>query len=213
MEKVKTYFVYLIGDSIEPGYVGVTCNKPGRWKAHLYSSYPVSNYIRENNLSFSDELMKTLYQGTKEECFQLERQLRPYHNMGLNVAPGGHGGERIYTKERNKKISDALKGRTHSWGYKVSHTKRRLGTSAGKNNPRARLWKFTSPNGKSFVAKGNKQKFCDDNSILASCLVYYLGQTVPPFHNNGRGGFRAKNENSLQRRMNSVGWMLELIDQ
>lgn len=212
MEKLTLYVVYLIGESVDTGYVGVTCNKIRRWTYHAFSKYPVGEYIRKNDLKFSENSMQTLYEGTAEQCFQLEIKLRPDPLMGLNVAPGGQGGLRVYTKERNAKISNALKGRKHTWGQKVSATKKLRGSAIGEKNPRAKQWKFISPFGEEFIVCGNKQKFCDERQLLASCLVYHLGNAVPPISQSSkRGGFRAKNKNSLHRRLNSVGWILESL--
>ena len=213
MEEIRQYVVYLIGESFATGYVGVTRNKRRRWKYHTFSKYLVGDYIRQNKLSFSENVMKTLFEGTAEECFVIERNLRPYPYMGLNIAPGGYGGLRDYTPERNRKISDALKGRKNSWGSKISKAKKELGSTAGEKNPRAKKWKFTSPDGVEHVIIGNKQKFCDERGLLASCLVYHLGSSVPPIGEScGKGGYRAKSEKSLQRRCNSVGWTLQTLD-
>jgi hypothetical protein len=213
MNAPKKYFVYLIGDTVESGYVGVTCHKRRRWNGHSRSNYPVGEYIRNNGLEFSDDTMKILYEGTAQECFHVEASLRPTFCMGLNVAPGGHGGPTLYTLERNRKISQALKGQKVTWGDKVSQTKRELGLAVGDKNPKAKKWKFTAPSGEQHIVVGNKQQFCDNHSLLASCLVYHLGAVVPPISKtSGRGGFRSKNKNSLHRRLNSVGWMLETIN-
>lgn len=212
MEKIRRYVVYLIGDSVATGYVGVTHNKTRRWKHHTHSNYLVGDYIRQNKLTFSETVMKTLYEGAEDECFDLERKLRPYPYMGLNMAPGGHGGLREYTAERNRKISQALKGRKHSWGNKSSKTKKDFGLVVGEKNPMAKKWKFTSPAGDEYVIIGNKQKFCDEYQLLASCLVYHLGMIVPPIEEFcGKGGYRAKNKMSLHKRCNSVGWKLEIL--
>jgi hypothetical protein len=213
MNAPKKYFVYLIGECIDTGYIGVTCNKLQRWKAHLRSTYPVGEYIRNNNLEFSDDTMKTLYEGTSQDCFHVEVSLRPTDYMGLNVASGGQGGYTTYSPERNRKISQALKGQKVTWGDKVSQTKKQLGIAIGDKNPKAKKWKFTAPSGEQHIVVGSKQQFCDNHSLLASCLVYHLGTFVPPISKtSGRGGFRSKNKNSLHRRLNSVGWMLETIN-
>jgi len=209
----KKYCVYLIGKCIYTGYVGVTCNKARRWKMHIHSKYPVGEYIRKHNLQFSDCTMKTLYEESSYGCFEMEKKFRPMPNIGLNVAPGGLGGERVCSAERNLKISNALKGRKHTWGHKVSNTKKTLGIAAGDKNSNAKRWKFTSPTGEFYYIVGNKEQFCDQHGLLATSLVYHLNKIVPPISNGvGRGGFRIKNETSLLKRLNSVGWMLECVN-
>lgn len=208
---MSDFVVYLIGENISTGYVGVTRNKSRRWKIHARSVYLVGQYIRQHELKFSEDTMKTIYKGTSEECFDIETLLRPDPFMGLNMARGGHGGKTVYTEERNLKISAALSGRKNTWGHKVSETKRLLGMAKGHNNPNASIWKFTSPLGEHHIVHGNKQKFCDDNQLLASCLVYYIDRTVPPLVKS-KGGFRPKSQISLQRRLNSVGWMLQVLE-
>jgi hypothetical protein len=43
--------------------------------------------------------------------------------------------KRVFTEEHKKKISNAMKNRKVTWGYKVSETKKRCGTVKGINNP------------------------------------------------------------------------------
>lgn len=145
--------------------------------------------------------------GTKEECFRIERQLRPEPNMGLNEAAGGQGGFTAYSYERNQKISSALKGRCVTWANKVSATKKAKKAGAGASNVQAKRWILISPEGTTYEVHGTLDSFCDEHQLLKSSLTYYANQPVPHL-SKGYGGFRAKSEHSKQRRVNTSGWRL-----
>jgi hypothetical protein len=69
-----------------------------------------------------DFLITVLYQGTAEECFALERRLRPSANIGWNCIPGGfaNGTGRdsiapwIHTKENKLVMSAKAKARANT---------------------------------------------------------------------------------------------------
>lgn len=64
------------------------------------------------------------------------------------------------------------------------------------------------PRGSSHVLFGRFNTFYEENDLLASDLKRYRGQNVPPINTNGFGGYRAKNEDSKRRRINTIGWTL-----
>lgn len=94
-------FVYWIyddscSDVLIEGYVGVTKDVENRVKAHL----------RKNRVP-SDSTYKILFEGTREECFNYERQLRPTKNIGWNNAIGGSHGWRTgfsHSEETKSKL-------------------------------------------------------------------------------------------------------------
>ena len=207
------YYVYAIGkteDLIEPFskcYVGVTIDPERRWKNHTSSKYTVGEFIRTNNLSY-EENMFIIYSGTEEKCFEMEEKYRPYPFIGLNEASGGKGGKTVYSEERNEKIREALTGRNMTWGDKVSQTRIDQGTGVGEKNPNAKTWILTSPDNVEYIIEGKLQNFCDERCLLSSALRYYKGKFVPPL-TKSVGGYRAKSDDSKQKRINTIGWKLQ----
>jgi hypothetical protein len=122
---------------------------------------------------------------------------------------GGFGGTTKITNERNKKISDKLKGvpKSEEHKRKLSESRRDKGISKGSNNPNAKKWLLISPKGDKIIVEGSFDKFCRENKILSSSLRYYKGTQVPPL-STGMGGFRAKSDESKKFRENTVGWKL-----
>jgi len=205
------YFVYVIGLNLKEPYtncyIGVTNNPELRFKTHARSSTKVGKYIRENNLNF-EENFRVIFEGTSSDCFLIEEEMRPFPNMGLNVATGGCGGYTNYSDERNSKISDAMKGRTITWGDKVSETKKKNGTHKGCKNPMSKKWYLTSPDGKCYDASGKLAQLCEDLEITPTVLRKNLGKTVEAPKKGGYGGFRPKSEKERKFRMNTTGWKL-----
>ena len=82
-------YVYWIYDdnSINPticGYVGVSKEPNRRFKTHL----------RKKRVH-ADCKLKILFSGSRQQCFDYERTLRPYKQIGWNNAVGGSHGWRI----------------------------------------------------------------------------------------------------------------------
>ena len=205
------YFVYTIGplNDIPPyyaSYVGVTNNPKGRWSTHSKSEYTVGQTIRRMSFSYEDN-MKIIFVGSESECFLLESKLRPYPHLGLNEAAGGYGGYTKYTEQRNKIISEKLKGRVISWSDKISKTKKLNGACAGLKNPNAKKWKLINPLGEEIDVTGKLDSVCRENNILSTTLRKNIGQKIPPLTINGHGGFRATSSNYTARH-NTSGWML-----
>ena len=207
------YFVYAIGkkeslkEPYDYCYIGVTNRPEKRWKSHLKSRYTIGSFIRENNLTY-EENMIIIMCGSSEECFEIEKKYRPFPNMYLNEAIGGHGGYTSYTEKRNKIISEKLKGRdTSSWKHKMIETKNKNKSHSGSKNIKAKKWILISPTGKEIKIHGNLNETCEKLNLLPSCLSYYRGKIVPSLKVS-YGGYRAKNENSLFLRKNTSGWML-----
>lgn len=209
------YIVYAIGkyeDLKEPYdgcYIGVTHRPEKRWKEHARSKRKVGQYIRENILTYEQNMI-ILFHGSCEECYCYELTLRPVADMGLNEAIGGLGGYKIpHTEETKQKISKAHKGRKTPWIHKTIANRK---TYEGSENPHAKKWLLTSPDGMMYNVTGNLSKFCEEHQILLSCIRYYEGQNVPPTTNNKYGGYRAKNEKSRKLRENSTGWKLDIME-
>lgn len=199
-------------------YVGVTKNCNGRWNRHKKSKYNVGKFIRFFDLSFYENMV-VIFEGSKYECFELEKKLRPRPFIGLNEASGGHGGDTgnykappksAYTAERARKISESLCGRkkTEEHSENISKSLMSNGTRKGNKNPRAKKWTLISPNGVIHSIHGNLSETCKSLNLLESTLRYNKNTVVPEPVSNSYGGFRAKNEKSKELRMNTIGWVL-----
>lgn len=71
-------------DPMTHGYIGIT----GRLRARL-SSHRSKGRLPHR---FS---VKVLFEGSRAECFAFEERLRPKHQIGWNINPGGQNGYRL----------------------------------------------------------------------------------------------------------------------
>ena len=210
------YFVYIIGENLEEespyltSYVGVTNDPMNRWKGHSRSKYKIGNTLREHEFTY-EKNMKIIFVGPAAQCYEMENTLRPEPNIGMNEAVGGHGGYTSYSKERNLKISNALKGRANTWGHKSGLTRKISGLSVGANNGMAKKWLLTTPEGNTIEVHGNIQDTCKQLNILWSCLMKNKSNTVPDIVTGKMGGFRATSPEQLIMRKNTVGWKLNKL--
>lgn len=110
------------------GYVGVSGNFAKRLEAHkigngnknVYEVFQSGDYI----------IVETAFEGTEDECYNYEQQLRPQQSLGWNIAEGGgRPPSPLGDKARAAKASKSLKGRRITWGDKISAGRR------GKSNP------------------------------------------------------------------------------
>lgn len=123
------YYVYHISDTdnLDEGYVGVTKSPEKRWKQHCFSEYTIGKTIRNNEWLFETHF-KIIFEGTKEECFDFEKKLRPENFIGLNEAPGGFGGDVAELSERWKK--ERVGAGNPNFGKKrTEETKRKMAQS------------------------------------------------------------------------------------
>jgi len=77
------------------GYVGITTNIKRRFKDHRRDRF------RDNKLLF-----EIVCESTLEDCFRIERKLRPSHKIGWNIAKGGGGGREPMTDD--EKIASSI---------------------------------------------------------------------------------------------------------
>jgi hypothetical protein len=92
--------------SIEEGYIGVVNAKKGvyqRFREHSTDRKHMRHLIKENNLTF-EKNVKIVFEGTLDECYAYEAQLRPTQLIGWNLASGG-GGPYLSTEDLSKKRS------------------------------------------------------------------------------------------------------------
>jgi len=107
--EVGKCFVYWLHDNscTDPsvhGYIGVTARPKKRAVEHRRSGKLPDNFI-----------MTIIHEGTVDECFAVEEQMRPQHRVGWNNLRGGHHRNHSlgskYKPEAGRKISAALKGK------------------------------------------------------------------------------------------------------
>lgn len=129
LEQQNHTFVYWIheqnhDDPRTQGYVGITDRLVKRFSEHhRYPNHHVRKALKEHDdLSFT-----ILHYGSREECLNVEQQLRPVENVAWNLKKGGrHEGIHITTKKSpelvenlrrrmlNNTFACALKGRKQS---------------------------------------------------------------------------------------------------
>jgi predicted GIY-YIG superfamily endonuclease len=89
--EAKVCYVYWIhiNENINEGYIGVSNQPMKRFKAHAKSPFTVGNAIRKYRKQIK---IHKIFEGTREECFVREAELRPEPNMGWNQSVGGYAG-------------------------------------------------------------------------------------------------------------------------
>lgn len=86
------YHIKLPGMSLHEGYIGISKCYETRWKQHehaahnLMSPYVVHQKMREHEGEYVKEV---IFEGTVQEVFDKEEELRPEWMMGWNMAKGG----------------------------------------------------------------------------------------------------------------------------
>ena len=99
MNKSYVYWIFYEGFSQDEGYVGVT----------RYPDRRIAHHLKNNPKVPSDAQHKILFEGTRDECFELEYKLRPRPQMGWNNAPGGSQGYKEgfkHSEETKKHLSE-----------------------------------------------------------------------------------------------------------
>jgi hypothetical protein len=95
-------------DITKDGYVGVATNFQYRMLRHSNKTIKLDSHFSKAIKKYGwDCLVKEIvFEGTSEECFAKEKELRPKFQIGWNEAIGGLGGDRSafidYKKRKNK---------------------------------------------------------------------------------------------------------------
>jgi hypothetical protein len=138
---MKNYVYWIFNEScIRPedsGYVGVTKNPNIRFKTHL-----------RNKRIPDNSQQKILFEGSREDCFLLEKNLRPQKNIGWNNATGGSHGWRYgfsHSDHVKQKMKDAWtkERRDKASVFRLHQNKKLIGQKrpkqsekmTGNNNP------------------------------------------------------------------------------
>ena len=93
------------------GYVGVTFNYDQRMNEHFKFTSKLSNHFGNAISKYGwDNLIKeVIFNGSEEECFAKEKELRSKFQIGWNEAIGGLGGDRSmfinYKSRKNQRWS------------------------------------------------------------------------------------------------------------
>jgi predicted GIY-YIG superfamily endonuclease len=190
---LEMYSVYHISanNDLRMGYIGVSIDVERRWKEHNRDDFTVGREIRKQGWTF--DILKIIYEGTKQECYDLERRLRPTKNIGLNEASGGEGG-----------IGRSMKGIPKTKEHRKALSESRMGRFTGEENAYAKTWCVIDPEGKEYTIKGRFQGFCDEHNITRSALRKHIGERVPPTNSK----YREVSEELTARRNNTIGWRL-----
>lgn len=200
-------YVYVIGKETNPTgntYVGVSYNPQNRFLEHSKSNeYFVGRAIRKHQLTYSENC-RVIFEGSANDCFALEKELRPTRNIGWNVSEGG----RILSEQRNEKISRCFKGRVPPWMHKVHEARKRNGTDpVGARNGRAKSWLLISPDGSRYDIRGELDKICEQLELTVTVLRGLRGTTVPE-PNRHNSTYKRMTQQQKQFRENTTGWLL-----
>ena len=71
------------------GYIGVTERLDKRINEHLNSCHDNIKLKRYINKHKDDVIIELVYEGTLEDCLKKEIELRPFRQIGWNIAEGG----------------------------------------------------------------------------------------------------------------------------
>jgi group I intron endonuclease len=102
------------------GYVGVTINFEERMYNHFKVTSKLDCHFANaiNKYGWDNLIKEIVFEGSQEECYAKERELRSKFQIGWNEAVGGFGGDR-------SKFIDYKNRTNNGWNY----------DSSGLNNP------------------------------------------------------------------------------
>lgn len=86
-------------DKLTEGYIGVTEDTTRRFSTH-----------KRRHRVPEDSILEIVFEGTRDDCFALELELRPQPKIGWNNAAGGAHGWKIgfeHSKETKQRLKDA----------------------------------------------------------------------------------------------------------
>lgn len=109
------YWIHLKGQSWDEGYIGVSIDPARRYEEHKsYTDTILAEAIKKHG---NDLIYETIYCGTEDSCYSLEKSLRPNPYTGWNKARGGR-----YCPSETLR---GIKKSTPAWnkGKKVPRTK------------------------------------------------------------------------------------------
>ena len=107
-------------DIASDGYVGVTSNFKYRMYRHKKVTTKLDYHLSKaiNKYGWDNLVKEIIFEGTKEDCYLKESELRNKYQIGWNEAVGGYGGDRSQFIDYKNRINIG-------WNY----------DSSGSNNP------------------------------------------------------------------------------
>jgi predicted GIY-YIG superfamily endonuclease len=130
---------------INDGYIGVTSKTPQKRLEEHNKKGRFCFYGKKEDL-----IIETLFEGSEEECFAKEKELRPSERIGWNIAPGGEGGYkgnhfvRANGMPWNKKAQEKRRQMIKEGKIKVKgSTDPEVLKEAGKRLKRRAPWQYT----------------------------------------------------------------------
>lgn len=124
MNDTVVYWIHLTSESdiTTEGYVGVSCQFDERLKNHKLG-FGNKNVKYHFTQTPDDVVVEIVLEGDEASCYTYEQSLRPKPRVGWNIAEGGSKppspkGDKV----RAAKAAASLKGRTITWGDKISQS-------------------------------------------------------------------------------------------
>lgn len=188
----KTYVYQIarqkdVGDTTK-GYIGVSYRPMYRFAQHKGHS-PCNLILTRNFNKYEDLVMKILFEGTEQEAYKKEEELRPDPAMGWNIVQGGN----IPPTRMGGKVSDETKlkqskaklgntnvgeGENHHFYGKVGKDSVRFGTKGEKSPNHKGFW--LTPEG-----KFGSMSLAADHFGLAKSTIHYRCKTSTAWQKKG----------------------------
>jgi predicted GIY-YIG superfamily endonuclease len=134
---MNTYYVYWLhllehSDLTCEGYIGVSKDPYRRLLEHKNTAkkgYNQNPYLGRVLNKYNQQVLQTIiFQGTEQECYQQEENIRPNKNIGWNANKGGIKPPNMLgiprSEETKKKISKKLKGHVQSFETRCKISKK-----------------------------------------------------------------------------------------
>ena len=111
----SVYHIYVEG-ALDKGYIGISKNPEARFIQHRWNRFKSNQHLHNAFIKYKDQIKMIILASdvTKEVACFIESLLRPYENMGWNIAKGGSVPPspkgKIRSAEHCKNISLAKQG-------------------------------------------------------------------------------------------------------
>lgn len=155
-------------DTKTQGYIGITENFEGRMWTHY--KHPSSKIMEHVLKKYDDLVNEIIFEGTREECLLMEKELRPTNYVGWNTIPGGDAPPKITSldnfEQTKKKISETLRKKGINPYSEKTHSieaieKRKLAAKEGK-----RIWVYNPLTNESMQIRTGFGEVVPENWLL-----------------------------------------------
>lgn len=124
----QVYWLHLPEHDFSEGYIGVSEDAEKRFQKHKNWGIITSNIHVKNAFDKHGNKVKmvVIFEGERERCLELEKELRPHKNMGWNIEAGGRDPPRVdwtgktHKPETIEKLREYGKNRSEEWREKQS---------------------------------------------------------------------------------------------